>query len=66
MTTAPAFNTDALVFVEPKKGGIRKRLGCRLSRSYMLHLGDDDLHLSTHLFNATPRIIGQEPPQVKT
>ena len=66
MTAAPVFNDDAVLFVEPKKGGIRKRFNRHLSRSYMLHLGDDDLHLSTHLFNATPRIIGQEPPQVKT
>ena len=26
MTTAPAFTVDALLFVEPKKGGLGKRL----------------------------------------
>ena len=59
MTAGSAFTVDTLRLVDPKKGGIRKRLGCRLSRSYMLHLGDDDLHLSTRLFNATPHSSGR-------
>ena len=29
-------------------------------------LGDDDLLLSMRLFHATPHVLGQEPPQVKT
>ena len=33
MTAAPAFNVDALLFVEPKKGGLRKRLNRNLLAS---------------------------------
>ena len=66
LTTAPAFTVDAPMFVEPKKGGIRKRLSRRLSRSYMLHLGDDDMLFSTRLFNATPHSSGRSHRRSRT
>ena len=65
MATVPVFTVDALVFVERKKGGLRKRLNRHLFGFYMPQLGDD-LLLSTLLFNATPHVLGQDPLQVKT
>ena len=66
MTAAPAFNDDALLFVDSKKGGLRKRNNRHLFGCYMPQLDDDDLLLSTSLYNATPHVIWQERPYVKT
>ena len=43
MTAALAFNVDTLLFVEPGKGGLRKRLNRHIFCYSMPQLGDDDL-----------------------
>ena len=53
MTAPAAFTVDAPLFVEPKSGGLRKRLNRNLFGFYMPQLVDDDMHFSTRLFNAT-------------
>ena len=65
MTAAPAFNVDTPLFLEPKKGSLRKRLNRHLFGFYTLQQVDDDM-LLTRLFRATPNVLGQEPPHVKT
>ena len=65
MTATPAFTVDALLFVDRKEGGLRKRLKRHLFAYSTPQLGDDIL-FSTRLFNATPHVLGQEPPHVKT
>ena len=54
-----------MALLGPKKGGLRKRLNRHLFCFYMPQLGDDGDLLSTLPFNATPHVLGQEPPQVK-
>ena len=66
MTAAPAFTVDAPLFVERKKGALRKRLTRHLFGSSIPQLGDDEILFSTLLFNATPHVLGHEPPRVKT
>ena len=53
------FTVDVLQFVEPKKGGLRKRLNRHLFGHSMPQLGDDDIIFSTPLFNATPQSSGR-------
>ena len=52
-----ASNVDALVFVDPKKGGLGKRLNRHLFGHYTPELYDDDILFSTRLFNATPHVL---------
>ena len=66
MTAALAFKVDAVLFVDPNKGGLRKPLNRHFFGYSMPQLGDDDLLLSTRLFHATPHVTWKEPPQVKT
>lgn len=61
-----ASNVNTLLFVEPKKGRPGKRHNRHLFGNYTPQLGDDDLHLSTRFFNATPHVLGQEPLHAKT
>ena len=65
MTAAPAFKVDALVFDEPKRGGLRKCLNRHIFGFYTPQPGDDDMLISMRLFNATLHVLRQEPPQVK-
>ena len=60
MTAAPAFNVDTLLFVEPGKGGLRKRLNRHIFCYSMQQLGDDDLLFSTRPFNAAGTRVLQD------
>ena len=63
MTAPAAFTVDALLFVEPKYGGLRKHLNRNLFGFYMPQLVDDDMHFSTRLFNATRPLVGSAAGQ---
>ena len=65
MTAAPAFTVDALLFVDLKKGGLRKRINRHIFGYNTPQLGDDDMLFSTRLFNATPH-SSDRIHQVKT
>ena len=60
MTAALAFNVDTLLFVEPGKGGLRKRLNRHIFCYSMQQLGDDDLLFSTRPFNAAGTRVLQD------
>ena len=66
MTSAPTFNVDALLFVDSKKGGLRKRFNSHLFGHYTPQLGDDDLLLSTRPFNTTPTSSGRNNRRSRT